>query len=174
MWIELVAAVALGAAAAGVVMLLNRLVGGRLPRWATPAATGLAMIGYAVQSEYAWYPRTVAGLPEGVEVLTAVESDALWKPWTYAAPQVLRFAAVDAAGARTNPAAPGMVLAEVYVFERFAPTARAPVLVDCAERRQADVADGVPFDADGVPRPERWSPLPEGAPLLAALCAGRV
>lgn len=170
MWIELVAAVALGAAVAGVAMLLNRLLGGRLPRWATPVAAGLGMLGYTVQAEYAWYPRTTAALPPGVEVLTAIESAAPWKPWTYARPQVLRFSAVDAAGKRTHPEAPGLVLAEVYLFERFAPTASAPVLVDCDGARQADIADGVAFDAAGAPQPELWRPLPPDAPLLSALC----
>jgi hypothetical protein len=45
------------------------------------------------------------------------------------------------------------------------------VLVDCTRGRRADIADGVDFDARGVPRPARWTRLASGDPLLRALCA---
>jgi len=166
---ELIAAVALAAAGVGVAMLLRRLAP-VLPKWIVPAAAGVGMIGYAVWSEYSWHARTVAALPEGVEVLEKIESRAPWRPWSYVAPQVLRLSAVDVADARRNPAAPGMVMTNVILMERFAPTIVAPVLVDCVEGRRADIADGVEFDEDGVPRPDRWLPLEDGDALRDALC----
>lgn len=167
---ELIAAVVAAVAGAGIAMLLRRMIPA-VPKWVVPVAAGAGMLGYSIWSEYTWRDRTVAALPDGVVVMEEIESRALWRPWTYAAPQVLRFSAVDAAAARRNPSAPGLVMANVILMQRFAPTIVAPVLVDCAEGRRADIADGVDFDDDGVPVVEAWRPMDEEEPLRAALCA---
>jgi hypothetical protein len=170
MILEFVATLALGFAAGGVALLLRRLSGGRAPAWLVPVAAGAGMLGYAVWSEYTWFPRTQEALPQGVEVIATAESSVVWKPWTLIWPQTTRLLAVDAAGARTHEAAPGWVIADVLAMERFAPSAAGPVLVDCTEGRSAELADGVEFDADGVPRPESWTELAADDPLLDALC----
>ncbi|MEM6439176.1 MAG: hypothetical protein AAF763_05695 [Pseudomonadota bacterium] len=167
---ELIAAIVAAVAAAGLAMLLRR-VAPAAPKWLVPAAAGAGLLGYSIWSEYSWHGRTVAALPEGVVVLEAIESRAMWRPWSYAAPQVLRFSAIDAGAARRNPDVPHMVIANVILMQRFAPTVVAPVLVDCAGGRRADIADGVAFDEDGAPRVDRWRRMDEGEPLRAALCA---
>ena len=107
MLFELIAAIVAGFAGAGVILMANKLLGGRLPRWLTPAGAGLAMLAMAIVNEYGWYPRTVGGLPEGLEVATTAEDRAIYRPWTYVVPFVTRFLAVDTATMRTNDALPG-------------------------------------------------------------------
>ena len=170
MWIELIAAIALGAGAAGVAMLARRLAPA-LPRWCVPAAMGLGMIGYAIWLDYAWFGQSREALPDGFEVVVSVEDSAAWKPWTYLAPTVSRFAAVDVATAKHNAARPDLVIADIVLFQRYVKPSKVPVLVDCPGRRRADISDGVDFDADGVPQTDRWIDLDAGDPLLVALCA---
>ena len=114
MFFELIATFAAGIGAAGLVFALAHLTGGRLPRYAAPATAGLAMLAYAIWSEYTWAARTAGTLPEGVEVIEEIPESKPWKPWTLAVPQVTRFVALDRAGVQTNPQAPGVLLADVY------------------------------------------------------------
>ena len=86
MFFELIATITIGVGAAGVAMLARRLSGRRLPGWVTPVTAGAAMIGFVLWAEYSWYGRTVAALPDGVEVATANESRQVYRPWTYVAP----------------------------------------------------------------------------------------
>ncbi|MEO1190053.1 MAG: hypothetical protein AAFW60_13380, partial [Pseudomonadota bacterium] len=67
---ELIAVVVAGFAGAGVALLLNKVVGGRLPRWIIPIAAGLAMFATTIAHDYCWYERTAASLPDGLEVAT--------------------------------------------------------------------------------------------------------
>jgi len=166
MFFELVATFAAGAVAAGLVLIAGHLSGGRLPRWAMPVAAGVAMLGYTVWSEYTWGPRTIASLPEGVEVLATVEESRVWKPWTYVIPQITRIMALDRAGVQTNPEAPGILLADLYFFERWTPPAKRPQLVNCAEGARADVSGAALAD----PSEATWRSMAENDPLSEALC----
>ena len=169
MLIELVAAVALGFAAAGVALLARRAIPA-LPRFTVPAVAGLAMIGFGVWSEYTWYERTSATLPEGVEVASAPAESAFWRPWSYVAPLVVRFMAVDLASARRNEAAPDQVMVEVYIIARHGPRARVPVLLDCQGQRRADIADGLNLNSDGSVAESDWRAVAPDDPLIATVC----
>lgn len=166
MFIELIATFATGIATGALVFALAHLSGGRLPRYAAPAAAGLAMLAYAIWSEYTWAARTAGTLPEGVEVLVEVPESRPWKPWTLVVPQVTRFMALDRAGVQSNPEAPGVLLADVYLFARWNPPARVPQFVDCANRALAEVSDAALAD----PSQAAWRSAPEDDPLLEALC----
>ncbi len=168
MFLELIATIVAGVGAAGVALLLNRLLGGRLPRWGAPVAAGLAMLAATIWSEYDWEARTVAGLPEGLQVIETVEETALHRPWTYLAPLTTRLAALDVAGIQTNPDAPGVKLAEVWFFGRWRPVDRAVVMIRCAPAARARVTDAALAD----PAAAAWRPLAADDPLLAAACAG--
>jgi hypothetical protein len=170
MLIELVATLAAGFAGGGAAMLLRRLSGGRLPGFAVPGAAGVAMLGFLIWSDYTWYGRTVETLPEHVSVFTSHASSAAWRPWTYLAPVIERFGAVDVAALRRNSDVPGQVMAEVYLFARRSPVARLPVLIDCAGNRRADIADGMAFDASGAVADVEWTPLNPDDPLASAVC----
>lgn len=172
MFLELIGTIFAGLAVAGVVMLLNRFLGGVLPRWLTPVAAGLAMIGVTVASEYSWYDRTRDALPEGMQVVQEVESRAFYRPWTYLAPYVDRFAAFDTASVRTNDNLPDQRLADLYFFGRWAPVSQMPVLVDCAGSRRATLADGAEFTPDGAVRDVDWIEVGADDAVLEAVCEG--
>ncbi|NVK99552.1 hypothetical protein KQ247_17935 [Ruegeria pomeroyi] len=170
MFLELIGTLVAGLAMAGVVMALNRLLGGRLPRWLAPVAAGCGMIGVTIASEYGWYSRTRAALPEGMVVIETVESRALYRPWTYLVPYVDRFAALDSTSLKTHPGQPGQRLFDLYFFGRWAAVNRLPVLVDCDSLRRASLADGAEFAADGSVAGADWRRPPAGDPVIQAAC----
>lgn len=166
MFFELIATFAAGIAAAGVALIAGHLSGGRLPRWITPVMAGVAMLGYAIWSEYSWAARTTQGLPEGVEVLVTVEETRVWKPWTYVVPQTTRIMALDRESVQTNAQAPGILLADLYFFARWTPPAKRPQLVDCESGARADVGDAALSDPSGA----AWRNVGADDPLMEALC----
>ncbi|MCL6285000.1 hypothetical protein M3P21_15825 [Ruegeria sp. 2012CJ41-6] len=170
MFLELIATVFAGIATAGLVMLLNRMLAGRLPKWLAPVGAGLAMIAVTISSEYSWYTRTAAALPEDVEVIETVDSRAIYRPWTYVAPYVDRFAALDRASVRTNPTLPDQRLADLYFFGRWAAVSKLPVLVDCAGSRRANLVDGAEFGDDGTVLDADWVATDDGDAVIRALC----
>jgi len=169
MFLELIGVIFAGFAAAGLVMLLGKLLGGRLPRWLAPVAAGLAMIAATITSEYGWYARSAAALPEGVVVAQTVENRSFYRPWTYAVPYVDRFAAVDTATLKSHADHPGIYLADVYFFGRWSAVQKRPVWLDCAGGRRALATTGTPF-TDGRPAAENWIPAAEDDPILRVAC----
>ncbi len=170
MLIEFVAAVAVGFGAFGLAMLARRLTGNRLPRFVPPAAAGIGIIAFTIYGEYAWFGRTAAALPEGVEVARTAGEPAWFRPWTYAAPFVNRFSAVDVASARTNEALPGQVMVDLYLLARHTPTRKVRLLVDCVDGRQAVLPPDVSFDADGTPEGVDWVPIGRADPVRSIVC----
>lgn len=169
MFLELIAAVAAAFAAAGIVLGINMLTGGRLPKWSLPLAAGAAMLGYAVWSEYTWFARTAADLPRGVEVTFANESRAMWRPWTYAAPMVNRFIAADTVSIRTNEAVPGQRILDLYFFGRWSPQNRVEVVVDCETGRLAPLVSA-DLDGSGAATDAAWATPPPGDTTLEVAC----
>ncbi|MBO9479729.1 hypothetical protein J7382_19475 [Shimia sp. R11_0] len=170
MFIELLGVIFAGVAGAGLMMVILRVTGNRLPRWLTPVAAGAAMIAATISSEYSWYSRTTATLPEGLEVVETVETSAAWRPWTYLAPLTERFVALDIASLQTNSAQPDMRLAQVYFYGRWSPLHRLNVAADCAKGQRAALVDAITFEADGTIAGAQWvSPDADDA-LLTALC----
>ncbi len=125
-----------------------------------------------ISSEYGWYDRTSASLPDGMVIAETVESRAFYRPWTYVRPFVERFAAVDAATARSHPDQPGLKLADVYLFGRWSPVSKLPVLADCPGLRRAALADGIGFENDGVVTGVDWVAVSTGDPLVTTICGG--
>lgn len=171
MLMELIATFALGFAAAGVVMTLRRFSALRLPRWSTPVAAGLAMIGFTLWSEYTWYSRTEAALPESFAVVTKHEHSSMFRPWTQLAPFVDRFSAVDTKALRRNEQQPGQVMTEVLMVARHGSNAKLPVLIDCPGTRRADLSDGMKFNEAGALVDADWHELTSDDPLLKTICS---
>lgn len=171
MFLELIAVVFAGLGAAGVVMILNWTTGGRLPRWVTPVGAGLAMLGATVASEYGWYARTSGALPDGLSIAQTVENQSFYRPWTYLAPYVDRFVALDEDTVQRNPNLPDQRLANLYFYGRWSPINRLPVLVDCADGRRASLADGASFSASGSVVDADWINAGLDDPLVLAVCA---
>ncbi|WP_170764348.1 hypothetical protein [Ruegeria lacuscaerulensis] len=170
MFLELIGTIFAGIAFAGVVMVVNKLTGGRLPRWAAPVAAGLGMIGMTITSEYSWYDRTRETLPEGLTIIQEVESRAFYRPWTYAVPFVDRFAAIDTVSVRTNEQVPEQRLVDLYLFGRWAPVSKLPVAVNCEEYSRANLADGAEFGDDGRVLNADWLKVSANDPIVEATC----
>lgn len=170
MFLELIATVFAGFAFAGVVMVLNKLTGGRLPRWAAPVAAGAGMIGMTIASEYSWFDRTRESLPDSLSIVQTVESRAFYRPWTYAVPFVDRFAAIDTVSLRTNDSVPDQRLVDLYFFGRWAPVSKVPVAVNCADKSRANLADGANFGDDGQLLNANWIKLAADDPVIEATC----
>ena len=172
MFLELIGTVFAGIAAAGVMMLVNKLTGGRLPRWTAPVVAGLAMIVMTIASEYGWYGRTTATLPDGVVVIETVENRSFYRPWTMVSPYVDRFAALDEASLRRNPDVPGQTMADLYFFGRWAPVNKVPILVDCDSLRRASLADGATYDGRGAVSDADWVSVTADDAVLVSVCEG--
>lgn len=171
MLFELIGTIVAGAVTALLVWALRRTLKGRLPGWLTPAAAGLAMLLTTISSEYGWYDRTRATMPQGMVVAQTVEETALYRPWTYAKPYVSRFVAVDQAAIRTHPEHPDQRIVDLVFYGRWAKLAKVPVLFDCAQAQRADILDGVDFGDDGAVLNAEWTGLPDNDPILQAACA---
>lgn len=163
MFLELIAVFVAGLAGAGVMMILSKLTGGRLPRWVIPLGAGAAMLGTGISSEYSWYGRTVGALPEGFEVAQSVQSSAFWRPWTYLAPMTDRFVAVDTAKLRANQDTEDLYMADLYFFGRWQTVQAVEVMVDCEGNRRAD-----PVLGDGSP--PLWREVGAEDPIVRTVC----
>lgn len=172
MLFELIATVTAGFGGAGVVLLLNRLLGRRLPRWTVPVAAGGAMIAMTISNEYTWFDRTRDNLPEGVVVAATQEATAVYRPWTYLAPYVDRFAALDRATIRTHPDQPDRRLVNLIFYGRWSYPRKVQAVVDCAANRRAVVDAAARFGPDGQIANVRWRRVPADDPIQAAACAG--
>ncbi|MEM8796452.1 MAG: hypothetical protein AAGE61_12865 [Pseudomonadota bacterium] len=170
MGLELVATFAIGFAAAGVAMLINWLLGKRLPRWIVPVSAGGAMIAFAIFSEYAWFGRTKAALPEGIVVAHSVEEQVFYRPWTYVIPYVDRFIAVDRVSLRQNENFPDHKILDLLVYGRWAPVNRIRSIFDCANGRRADLTDGVSFTEEGELQGATWYNTGLDDPVTKTAC----
>lgn len=159
----LIAAIAIGLGAAGLVRGLPALVGWSAPRWLAPAAGGLAMFAFMLWNEYTWFERSLAALPPGTVVAESYEHASVFQPWTLAAPRVTRFAAVRPRG-RT---AEGYLEADVILAARFTDDRAVPHLFDCRRGRRAVLPPGEgPVKASALD----WA-APADDPLIKAACA---
>lgn len=170
MYVDIITIIAAGFAAAGIVMILNRLTGKRLPRWVVPAGAGAGMILMSLTNEYRWYPRTLDLLPEGFAVISTADHRAIYSPWTYVVPYVDRFVAVDVAGARRNEAQPDLRLSRVIFFTRWEPVRVVPVVFDCVQGRSALLDPDAMFNDDGSIRVTRWDQTGLDDPATAKVC----
>ncbi|MEZ5778935.1 MAG: hypothetical protein R3E44_11305 [Paracoccaceae bacterium] len=172
MLIDFISTISAGFAAAGVVLILNHLSGRRLPKWALPAGVGLAMLSFAVWNEYSWYPRTRAQLPDSVIVASAPADRSVYRPWSYVAPLVTRFVAVDKSGAVYSTTQPDLFVASAIIVQRWAPSERIPVAFDCARRVRADLFEGAELAANGTLRGAEWNAPDPDDVLVQAACRG--
>lgn len=170
MFLELIAVIFAGLGAAGLVMLLNRLLGGRIARWFTPVAAGLAMIVATISNEYSWFERTSTTLPEGVEIAASFEKKGLLRPWTYVWPYTDKFAALDIESKRENAAQPGKHLMDLLLFARWSAVQKVPMVFDCTEGRQAALIEGAVFGADGALSGAEWYRPPASDPVQSLAC----
>ncbi|WP_417259637.1 hypothetical protein [Celeribacter sp.] len=167
MLLEFIAVIALGGGTAGIVMLLQKLTRNALPRWATPTAAGLAMLGFAIWSEYSWFDRTSVALGPNTVVAATIERKQIWRPWTFFAPVTTRFIAVDMGKTQIKDS---IVATDLYLMSRWQEGAIVPVAFDCKQGRRADVFKGFTDDLDADLAGASWITLEEGDTILAQAC----
>ncbi|MCI2395139.1 hypothetical protein [Aliiroseovarius sediminis] len=170
MFYEMIATLVSAFVGAGLVLILNKLTGGRLPKWAMPVGAGLAMIATTVATEYAWYDRTRDLLPEGMTIVMEVENTSLYRPWTYAVPFVERFVAMDEHSLRTHAVRSELRMVDLLYMGRWSPARQMVVLGDCAAGKRAPLIDAVEFDASGQVSGVEWTKVPDDDPILTAIC----
>jgi hypothetical protein len=170
MFFELIGTLLAGVAAALLVWALSRLLKGRLPSWLIPASAGAAMLVATISSEYGWYARTAATLPERMIIAQTVEESVFYRPWSYLKPYVSRFVAADPLAARVHPDQPDRRIVDLLFFGRWSRTAQIPMLFDCAENMRADVTEAITFGEGGAVEGVRWRSVPADDPVQAAAC----
>lgn len=172
MLLTVIGAVVLAVAIAGMVQLGYRAAGRKPPRGTLPLAAGLALIIFFIWNDYSWYGRTAGELPPEIKVARAYPSKSLLQPWTYIVPHVTRFATVDTASLRRNEKAPGFVIADIFLSERYVPTIKTTQIYDCEAGRRTDLMDGTELGEDGLPVDAQWYDLDAGDAFRELICGG--
>ncbi|WP_343082274.1 hypothetical protein [Ostreiculturibacter nitratireducens] len=172
MLIDFIGTFAAGFAAAGVVMLLNRLLGRIFPKWVLPVAAGATMIAFTIYREYTWFPTVRAQLPPEVIIVAAPKERMLYRPWTYVAPITLRFLAVDKIGMLRSTADPDLRVVNLVGMQRWAATQGVKVAFDCGEGRMAPLVEGAELGEDGQLIGADWQAVGPDDPYLKAACDG--
>lgn len=170
MFWEFIATACVGLGAAGIALAARQLSAKKLPSWAVPAFAGAGMLVFQVYSEYTWFSHQKSLLPQGVEVVKAVEETSSWRPWTFIQPQVVRFAAVHVGDGAVNQINPNLVLADVYLFERRQLAKRLHQVFHCEQGARAHFSEQLEIPLPGEPVNEQWLSLPDNDPLLMAAC----
>jgi hypothetical protein len=171
MLLEFIAMVAAAFGAAGIVLLLNRITGRRLPKWLMPVAVAAAMMSFAVWSEYSWYDRVSSQLDPGVAVVDQDSRGAPWRPWSYFVPVTDSFLAVDLGRAVPHAVTEGQRFLNTYRFARWTQPQVATVLIDCRQARGIALEPGADFPVEAIPPENAWRPIPGDDPVLTAACA---
>lgn len=170
MALELIAAIVAAFAFAGIALALRKLSRGRLPKWIVPAAAGLGLLGFTVWSEYDWFSRVSAELPEGVIVVHAVPEASPLRPWSYLFPMTSAFVAMDTTATIPHPEAAGLRLVRLFSFARWRGVAEGLMIVDCAGGRQVMVTQGIAVTPEGELTGGDWVTPEDGDGIQQAAC----
>ena len=169
---EFVGTITVAVAVAGLMHMLVRASGGRLPGWLVPASAGAGMLAFVIYMEYSWAGRIIDQLPEEATVASRNATTAWFRPWTYVVPLTTRMTVVDHRFDRSNAAFPGIVITRLVLLGRWDPARPVPVVFDCDQGRRADMRDTVRFGEDGSIEGADWWRLAPDDPLLRAVCDG--
>lgn len=170
MFLGYVGAIAGGLGLAAMLLVISKTFRLKLPRWMYPATAGLGMLLLTIHIEYSWFDQVRSSLPEEIEVVETFDYSVPYQPWTYLAPRVNRFVAVDHTSARTNPDVENMVLIDVILMERFSPTFVATNFIDCEAGARLLVGDDMALDDNGMPVGDDWAEAGLDDPLIMATC----
>ncbi|MEX1196279.1 MAG: hypothetical protein WEB57_00250 [Pseudohongiellaceae bacterium] len=124
------------------------------------------MLCYQVIYEYNWYSHQKTLLPDGMEIISHIETESWWRPWSWFYPQTFRFIAADYANSERNRLNDQLVRMELYVVERRLPTVRMVTVVDCATNSRADYSHDLDIPRPGEAVSSEWFPLEEDDRLL--------
>ena len=172
MALELIAAIVAAIALGGIAYAARKLSGERLPKWVVTVAAAAGLIGFTLWSEYNWFDRVRAELPEGYEVVwQGVESMPL-RPWTFVAPITTNFVAMNKRTIAQHPTAQNLRMARLFNFARWKPVRDTVMVFDCAAGLQVLVTEGVEIDENGTLRGGEWVSAAADDGYQNAACAG--
>jgi hypothetical protein len=141
-----------------------------IPGWLTPVAAGLGLIVTAIYMEYSWFDRVTAALPPEFVVANADTTASPLRPWTYVAPLVDRFTALDGSKIALHPERAELIVAPVFGFARYENPQSALMVFDCAASRRVPVTEGMAIDANGTLTGAEWLELGTADELQQAAC----
>ncbi|MFK8084114.1 MAG: hypothetical protein AB8B97_27840 [Granulosicoccus sp.] len=145
-----------------------------MPRSMIPAIAAISAISYGIYSEYTWEGRTLAQMPDTIEVIHQFQGTSAFSPWSYLIPRTDRLSVVDTQTILRNPDLPDLAMIDLLLLQRFSPVVRARQLVDCSSNRRADLTMDQEFDDQGLPLGVQWDPLDDGHALINVVCAAQV
>lgn len=170
MIVHLITAFAVTAIVIVLVWAYYRTLKKPMPRSLVPILIGVTVIAYGVYSEYTWKSRTLAQMPDSVEVIGTFEGSSVFSPWAYLFPRTDRMSLVDTNSVLRNPEQPDYAMLDLLLMQRFNPVRRVRQIVDCKHSQRADLTSELAFGSDGLPANLRWDSLPEGHRLYEVAC----
>ncbi len=169
MFVEIIVAVCVAFAAAGLAILAARIARRRLPTLGILGIAAGAVIVSLTWLRYGWAERVRAALPPEVRIVRELRSQSVFEPWTFIAPRVSGLVAIDDSRTMRHPSQPGVLIVSLIHAERHAETLSLRVLVDCPRSRYA-LLEGPPEIGNALPEHASWQTGAEGNDLLAASC----
>ena len=141
-----------------------------IPGWLTPVSAGLGLIVTAIWMEYSWFDRVSGALPAQFRVTNAETTASPLRPWTYVAPLVSRFTALDGSKLARHPERSELIVAPVFGFARYENPQSALMVFDCDGNRRVPVSEGMAIDAAGTLTGADWVVLGTADELQQAAC----
>lgn len=141
-----------------------------IPGWLTPVAAGGGLIVTAIYMEYSWFDRVSRALPPEFVVANEETSASPLRPWTYVAPLVNRFTALDGSKLARHPERSELIVAPVFGFARWQNPQTALMVFDCAGNRRVPVTEGMAIDANGTLTGADWVVMDATDGLQQAAC----
>ncbi|MCC5986506.1 MAG: hypothetical protein JJT95_02415 [Pararhodobacter sp.] len=166
---ELIGGLSAGLGLLGLVFLLNRLLGGRIPGWVYPFSVAAGLLAFTIWAEYSWADRTLEAQPQ-LRLADSVSDPSPLRPLSYAVTPVNRMRAIDLSRTRVHPDQPHLVNTLVVSMARWEPIRAVEVTFDCDAPAMAPMGPQVTLHADGTLEGATWLQLEADDRLLRAAC----
>ena len=167
---ELIGGLSAGFGLLGLVFLLNRLIGGRIPGWVYPTSVAVGLLGFTIWAEYSWSDRALEAQPQ-LRLADTVAEPSPMRPFSYIRTPVNRLRAIDLSRSFVHEDQPDYVRTLVVSMARWEPVRAVEVVFDCATPAMAPLGEGVRMLADGSLEGATWLPVGEGDEVLRTACA---
>lgn len=165
MFWTLIATITAGLGSAGIALLIRKVSGQRAPKWIVPAFAGVGMLAFLVHGEYGWAELKKSQMPKEAIVVSELAVPVVWRPWTYAVPQINQLIVLDTSSLKVHPQHPEQRLMQLYRFEQGIPDSVVvrPHILNC------DTGELLVLTAAG-PDLASLNTLASGDALLEAAC----
>lgn len=157
-----------GLGAAGIAMLLRKLMGNRLPKWIIPAFGGLGMLAYQIYYEYSWFEHQLQRQPAESVLVASETGEVFWRPWTFFWPMTTAFTVLDSKSLMREEGSGNSVVAfNLYRFEKqhVDRVSHQPHLLNCT------TAELLPLDAQKKPLLEKMKRIERDGLLFQHACS---